>query len=128
MRLLKQVVNEAAGEKTPEAYPLEYVEDFFELRTKLGACFSNRLEVAYGALKDGNLRHRIAGRFQFCANLLFEVGGVAHAVDQEVEKPFDWYQALGLKLFHDIIADGHVAAPHVEYHIVVTIFPDAFES
>ena len=27
-----------------------YVEDFFELRTKLGACFSNRLKVADGAL------------------------------------------------------------------------------
>jgi len=59
-RLLKQVVNEAAGEKTLEAYPLGYVEDFFEPRTKLGACFSNRLKIADGALKDGNLRHRIA--------------------------------------------------------------------
>ena len=28
MRLLKQVVNEGAGEKIPEAYFLEYVEDF----------------------------------------------------------------------------------------------------
>jgi len=28
VRLLKQVVSEAAGEKTPEAYPLGYVEDF----------------------------------------------------------------------------------------------------
>jgi hypothetical protein len=28
VRLLKQVVNEAAGEKTQEAYPLGYVEDF----------------------------------------------------------------------------------------------------
>jgi len=27
-RLLKQVINKAAGEKTPEAYPLGYVEDF----------------------------------------------------------------------------------------------------
>lgn len=27
-RLLKQVANKAAGEKTPEAYPLGYVEDF----------------------------------------------------------------------------------------------------
>jgi len=63
VRLLKQVVNEAAGEKTPEAYPLGYVEDFFETRTKLGACFSNRLKIADGALEDGNLRHRIAGGF-----------------------------------------------------------------
>ena len=50
VQLLKQVVNEAAGEKTPEAYTLGYVEDFFETRTKLGACFSNRLEVADAAL------------------------------------------------------------------------------
>jgi len=28
LRLLKRVVNEAAGEKTPEAYPQGYVEDF----------------------------------------------------------------------------------------------------
>lgn len=34
------VVGEAAGEKNPEAYPLGYVEEFFEARTKLGAIFS----------------------------------------------------------------------------------------
>jgi hypothetical protein len=33
--------SKAAGEKKPEAYPLGYVEDFFELRTKLGAIFSS---------------------------------------------------------------------------------------
>jgi hypothetical protein len=94
-----------------------YVEDFFELRTRLGVLFSGDfggcskfpparpkgagrlrrtlavrrreardreqswrrfsaadLEVADGALKNRNLRHRIAGRFQFCANLFFEIG------------------------------------------------------
>ena len=88
-RLLKQVVNEAADEKIPEAWLFSpthpelseqlfsrvgYVEAFFEPRTKLGACFSNRLQVADGALKNRNLRHRIAGGFQFCADLFFEVG------------------------------------------------------
>ena len=34
--------NEAAGELKPEAYPLGYVEDFDEMRTKLGAFFSGR--------------------------------------------------------------------------------------
>jgi hypothetical protein len=43
--------------------------------------FSSRLQFADGALKNGNLRHRIAGGFQFCADLLFEVGGVPHAVN-----------------------------------------------
>ena len=38
--MLKMVASEAAGEKNPEAYPLGYVEEFFELRTKLGAIFS----------------------------------------------------------------------------------------
>ena len=62
-RLLKQVVNEAAGEKNTRGVPLRYVEDFFETRTKFGACFSNRSEVADGALKNGDLCHRIAGGF-----------------------------------------------------------------
>jgi hypothetical protein len=33
--------NEAADEAEPEAYSLEYVEDFDEPRTKLGTCFSS---------------------------------------------------------------------------------------
>ena len=41
-RLLKKAANEAAGEIKPEAYPPGYVEDFVELRTKLGAFFSSR--------------------------------------------------------------------------------------
>ena len=32
--------NKAAGEKKPEAYPLGYVEDFFEPRTPLENMFS----------------------------------------------------------------------------------------
>ena len=40
----------------PEAYPLRYVEDFDELRTKLGAFFSSLLhveaEVDYVSLFD----------------------------------------------------------------------------
>jgi hypothetical protein len=93
----------------------------------LGACFSNCLEVSDGALKDRNLRHRITGRFQFCADLFFEIGRIPYTFDEEIEKPFDWEKALSLELFHDIIADGHVAAPHVEHHIVMAIFPNAFE-
>jgi len=37
--MLKMVASEAAGEKNPEAYPLGYLEEFFEPRTKLGAIF-----------------------------------------------------------------------------------------
>ena len=36
VRLLKKAANEAAGERKPEAYPLGYVEDFVEPRTKIG--------------------------------------------------------------------------------------------
>jgi hypothetical protein len=36
----KWFANEAAGERKPEAYPLGYVEDFPEPRTKLEAIFS----------------------------------------------------------------------------------------
>jgi hypothetical protein len=38
----KQSSSEAAGESKPEAYPLGYVEDFDELRTKLEAVFNIR--------------------------------------------------------------------------------------
>ena len=38
--MLKMVASEAAGEKKPGAYPLGYVEDFFEPRTKREAIFS----------------------------------------------------------------------------------------
>jgi len=41
-RLLKQPASKAAGEKQPEAYPLGYVEDCFEPRTKLAGVFSIR--------------------------------------------------------------------------------------
>jgi hypothetical protein len=38
--MLKMVASEAAGEENPEAYPLGYVEEFFEPRTKLEVIFS----------------------------------------------------------------------------------------
>ena len=36
----KSLSNKAAGESEPEAYPLGYVEDFVDPRTKLGSVFS----------------------------------------------------------------------------------------
>jgi hypothetical protein len=36
VRMLKTAASKAAGEKEPQAYPLGYVEDCFEPRTKLG--------------------------------------------------------------------------------------------
>jgi hypothetical protein len=38
--MLKKPANKAAGENKPEAYPLGYVEDCFEPRTKLEGFFS----------------------------------------------------------------------------------------
>jgi hypothetical protein len=40
--MLKTTANKAAGEKEPQAYPLRYVEDCFESRTKLAGVFSIR--------------------------------------------------------------------------------------
>ncbi len=45
-RLLKKPASKAAGESKPEAYPLGYVEDFDEPRTKLAGFFSNLLSEA----------------------------------------------------------------------------------
>jgi hypothetical protein len=53
-RRLKQAIQQGGGEKKPEAYPLGYVEDFFEPTTPLGACF-NRLRLAISV--DHILRH-----------------------------------------------------------------------
>jgi hypothetical protein len=39
--LLKKSASKAAAEEKPEAYPLGYVEDFFDARTKLEVFFSN---------------------------------------------------------------------------------------
>ena len=44
-RLLKQLASKAAGEKQPEAYPLEYGEACFDLRTPLEGYFSRRQVV-----------------------------------------------------------------------------------
>ena len=38
--MLKQFVQQGRSESKPEAYPLGYVEDFDEPRTKLADCFS----------------------------------------------------------------------------------------
>ena len=38
--MFKRVSSKAAGERRPEAYPLGYVEDLLEPRTKLGARFN----------------------------------------------------------------------------------------
>ena len=55
--MLKKPANKAAGEKKPEAYPLGYVEDFFEPRTKLTGFFSILLD---GFERGGEplIRHR----------------------------------------------------------------------
>ena len=42
--------NEAADEQKPEAYPLGYVEDFDEPRTKLAGIFSSLLGREPGCL------------------------------------------------------------------------------
>jgi len=44
VRCSNQSLSEAAGESKPEAYPLGYVEDFNEPRTKLKAGFSISLQ------------------------------------------------------------------------------------
>ena len=67
-------------------------------------------------------------RFQFRADLIFEVGGVADAVDEEVEEAFGGKQALSLQFFNGLIADRHIGTADVEYHIVMTAFSDPFKT
>lgn len=46
------VASEAAGEKNPEAYPLGYVEDFGEARTKLEEHFQQTSTIFPKNLRD----------------------------------------------------------------------------
>jgi hypothetical protein len=46
----KRPSSKAAGESKPETYPLGYVEDFDEPRTKLAGFFSSRLSGETGSL------------------------------------------------------------------------------
>ncbi len=105
-----------------------YVEDSYEPRTKLGACFSNRLEVADGALEDGNLRNRIAGVLEFRADLLFEVGGIADLIDEDLEETFGGEQTIALQLIHGLITDRDIGAADVKNEIVVSASSDPLKS
>ena len=57
--LSKRSSNEAAGEKGPQAYPLGYVEDRFEPRTKLGTVFTSLLAQQ---CHDGQTHEQIVDR------------------------------------------------------------------
>lgn len=94
----------------------------------MGACFSDRLQFADGALQDGDLCHGIAGGFQLGADLVLEVRGIADAVDEEIEEALGGQQALGPEFFDGVVADRNVGASDVEHHVVVTTLADAFEA
>ncbi|MBU6434844.1 MAG: hypothetical protein KJS98_16175, partial [Nitrospirae bacterium] len=64
-RLLKISASKAGGSGTTEAYPCGTSQGDARLRTQLEGIISSRLEFADGALENGDLRHRIAGGFQF---------------------------------------------------------------
>ena len=82
--MLKRAASEAAGEKQPETYPLGYVEDCFEPRTKLAARFSFLLlhvPIFSQQLHPSSLILRAAGSFrdgrvpQFFNNIVHVLGG-----------------------------------------------------
>ena len=56
--MLKRPSSKAAGESKPEAYPLGYVEDFDEPRTKLADFFSILLDAACAASRPMIVYHR----------------------------------------------------------------------
>ena len=90
--------------------------------------FQRLLQLSDRSLEDRDLRHRIARTFQFFADLILEVGGIADAIDQKIEEPFGGKQALRFELFDGFIADGHIGAAEMEHDIVVAALTDAFEA
>ena len=72
--MLKKAVSKAAGESKPEAYPLGYVEDFDELRTKLADFFSILLEEsAFLEKLFVNDRGRVGGKLSPFLQQTFDV-------------------------------------------------------
>jgi len=55
--MLKTPISKAAGESKPEAYPLKYVEDFDDPRTKLAGFFSILLAVRWPRVYSGSNSH-----------------------------------------------------------------------
>ena len=55
----KRSSSKAAGEKYPEAYPLGYVEDYFDPRTTLGTVFSSLLGEMGNEPMTNRYRHLV---------------------------------------------------------------------
>src|SRR6476659_28813 len=118
LRLLKQVVKEAAGERRKRREASS--------RSTAGV-FQRLLQFADGALKDRNLRHRIPRTLQLFADLILQVGRVADTIDQKIQEPLGWKQTLCFEIFNGFVADGHIGPAEMEHHIVVASLTDAFE-
>ncbi len=86
------------------------------------------LEFSNGPLENRNLRDRVARALQFCSNLVFKVGRIADAVDEEIEKSFGREQALGLEVFHGVVTHRHIRAADVKDHIIVTLSADTLKT
>ena len=84
-------------------------------------------EISDRALEDGDLRGGIAGGVEFRANLVLEVGRIADAVDQEIEKALGRKQALRFELLNGFVAHRDVGAAKMEHDIVVAALTDTLE-
>lgn len=98
------------------------------MRTKLSSFFSHWLQFSDRPLQNGDLRGRVACRFQLVADLILQVGGIADAVDEEVKKAFGRQQALFLELVDSLVAHGHIGAADMEDHVVVASFRNPLKS
>ena len=76
------------------------------------------------ALEDGDLRGGITRRFQFVADLILQVGRIAYAVDEEIQKSFGRQQALLLEFFYGVVAHRNIRTADVKDHIVVASIGD----
>ena len=81
--------------------------------------FGRDLQLPNRALQHGDLGGRVARRLQFVADLVLEVGGIADAVDEEVEEALGRQQTLFLEFVDGLITDGDVRAADMEDHVVV---------
>ena len=81
----KRLSSKAAGESKPEAYPLGYVEDFDELRTKLADFFSILLGIGSWSRQARLLRksqHEVHGLNGLACGALHQIIQRGHRNDR----------------------------------------------
>jgi len=85
------------------------------------------LEVADSTLQNCHLGKGIPSALELGPDLVLQVRGIPHLLDEELKKPLGRKKALGFQFLHDVVADWDVGAPNVQDDLVVMTVPESLE-